>query len=78
MDSTPQENSDGKNRIPPQGNGCTAHLYFAFMIAFDVWETLPPSGSSIRSMLPGRMYRVDYLPARFNCISLVVFTLIIL
>ena len=44
MDSTPQENSDGKNSILPQGNGCTAHLYFVFMIAFDVWGTLPPSG----------------------------------
>ena len=50
----------------------TADLRFAFMIALDVWETLPV-GTNLENMLPVHICSSNYLPIRVNFISFFFF-----
>lgn len=76
VDSTPQENSDGKTASSP-GEIVSLPVFVLLLWSHLMWETLP-GGTNIGRVLSGDTYRITYLPIRFHFISIVSFTLIIL
>lgn len=67
VDSTPQENSDGKTASSLR-DSFHCDLYFAVTVAFDVWATLP-LGTNIKSVLPGPMYSINGLSISLNSVQ---------